>query len=172
MSTSLSDLPLPGGQQMPQQMDMGGQQQFDLNKMIDVAAQASQQPTYQNDSNISSGALQYQLDQSQIPQNGPTPNIQMQEQQYEGDMGMEPQYQYDMMEPEQEPSFFEKIMKDMKFAGIVAVLFVALSLPQFNKLLTGFIPKFLAETGEINMMGIAAKALILAILFLSLRFVL
>ncbi len=171
MSTSLNDLPLPGGQQMPPQMD-AGQQQFDLNKMIDVAAQASQQPNYQNDSNISAGALQYQLDQSQIPQNGPTPNIPMQEPSYEGEMGMEHQYPYDMMESEPEPSFFEKIMKDMKFAGIIAVLFVALSLPQFNKLLTGFVPRFLAETGEINMMGLAAKAVILAILFLSLRFVL
>jgi hypothetical protein len=170
MSTSLSDLPLPGGQQMPQQMDMGGQQQFDLNKMIDVAASAQQQPTYQNDSNISAGALQYQLDQSQIPQNGPVPNVQIQEPQYEG--GMEPQYQYEMMEQEPEPTFFEKIMKDLKFAGIVAVLFVALSLPQFNKLLTGFVPRFLAETGEINMMGLMAKAIIIAILFLSLRFVL
>jgi hypothetical protein len=157
---------------MPQQMDMGGQQQFDLNKMIDVAAQAAQQPTYQNDSNISAGALQYQLDQSQIPQNGPNPNVHIQEPQYEGDMGMEQQYQYEMMEQEPEPSFFEKIMKDLKFAGVVAVLFIALSLPQFNKLLTGFVPRFLAETGEINMMGIAAKAVILAILFLSIRFVL
>jgi hypothetical protein len=167
MSTSLSDLPLPGGQQM----DMG-QQQFDINKMIDVAAQAAHQPTYQNDSNISAGALQYQLDQSQIPQNGPTPNVQIQEPQYEGDMGMEQQFQYDMMEPEHEPTFFEKIMKDMKFAGAIAVLFIALNLPQFNKLLTGFVPRFLAETGEINMIGLAAKAIILAILFLSLRFLL
>jgi hypothetical protein len=168
MSTSLNDLPLPGGQQM----DMGGQQQFDLNKMIDVAAQASQQPTYQNDSNISAGALQYQLDQSQIPQNGPTPNVQIQEPQFEGDMGMEQQYQYEMMEQEPEPTFFEKIMKDMKFAGVIAVLFIALSLPQFNKLLTGFVPRFLAETGEINMMGLSAKAVMLAVLFLSLKFVL
>ena len=41
MSTSLSDLPLPPGQQ---NNDYAAQQQFDLNSMIDVAAnQANQQ---------------------------------------------------------------------------------------------------------------------------------
>ena len=69
MSTSLSDLPLPGGQ-MPEQ------QNFDLNKMIDEAATQVQQG---DEPNLSSGALQYQLDNSQIPLNGPNPNIQMQD---------------------------------------------------------------------------------------------
>ena len=168
MSTSLSDLPMPGQQQMP---DLSGQQNFDLNNMIDEAAKQVNAGNYQNqqeDPNLSAGAIQYQLDQSQIPQNGPIPNIQIQDHQYDE---QQPQYMYDMMEPEQEPelSLVQKITSEVKLPLIVAVLFVILSLPQFNRLLTRFVPKLLAETGELNMMGLLAKGIILAILFFAIK---
>jgi hypothetical protein len=167
MSTSLSDLPMPGQQQMP---DLSGQQNFDLNNMIDEAAKQVNAGNYQNqqeDPNLSAGAIQYQLDQSQIPQNGPIPNIQIQDHQYDE---QQPQYMYDM-EPEQEPelSLVEKITSEVKLPLIVAVLFVILSLPQFNRVLTRFVPKLLAETGELNMMGLLAKGIILAILFFAIK---
>jgi len=158
MSTSLSDLPVPGGQM---QMQMPEQQNFDLNKMIDEAANQVQQG---DEPNLSSGALQYQLDKSQIPLNGPTPNIQMQDQYQQ--MSMEqPQYMYEM-EPEQEveKTFMEKLTSDVKLPLIVAVLFVILSMPQFNRVLTRFVPRFLSETGELNMIGLAAKGLLIALL--------
>ena len=112
MSTSLSDLPMPGQQQMS---DLSGQQNFDLNNMIDEAAKQVNAGNYQNqqeDPNLSAGAIQYQLDQSQIPQNGPIPNIQIQDHQYDE---QQPQYMYDM-EPEQEPelSLVEKITSEVK----------------------------------------------------------
>lgn len=155
MSTSLSDLPVPGGQM---QMQMPEQQNFDLNKMIDEAATQVQQG---DEPNLSAGALQYQLDNSQIPVNGPTPNIQMQDQ-----YSMEqPQYMYEMeQEPEVEKTFMEKITSDMKIPLLVAVLFVILSMPQFNRLLTRFVPRLLSETGDLNMMGLAAKGLLMAVL--------
>lgn len=170
MSTSLSDLPLPGGG-MPD-LSGGAQQNFDLNTMIDEAAKQVNAGTYQNDGpSLSAGAMQYQLDASQIPQNGPNPNVQMQQEQFMDDMHMEqPQYMYDMQEPEQELSLVEKITNQVKFPIIVAVLFVILSLPQFNRMLTKFVPRFLAETGEINMIGLLAKAILLAILLFGVRY--
>ncbi len=164
MSTPLSDLPLPSGQNMPD-MSGGAQQQYDLNSMIDAAASTQNQPT-QEDPSISAGALQYQMDPSQIPFNGPNPNIQIQEE--------EPHHmQYEMMqqymEPEPELSFVQKITNEIKIPLIVAVLFVVLSLPQFNKLLTRFVPRLLSETGDLNMMGLVAKSIIIAILVLLVK---
>ncbi len=161
MSTSLSDLPLPPGQQ---NNDYAAQQQFDLNSMIDVAAnQANQQ--HPEEPNISAGALQYQMDPSQIPYNGPTPNIQINEEQF-----MDPM-QYEMMqqEPEPELTLVQKLTNEIKIPIIVAVLFVILSLPQFNQILTRFVPRFLSETGEMNLMGVAAKAAIIAILVMLVK---
>jgi hypothetical protein len=158
MSTSLSDLPLPPNMNQQQ----GEQQQFDINSMIDAVSNQQSQPQ-QEDSNMSAGALQYQLDNSQIPYNGPNPNLRIQEEPY-----MMEQNQYEMMQ-EQEPelSLVDKIRNQMTIPIIVAVLFVVLSLPQFNKLLTRFFPRFLSESGDMNMMGLAVKALILAVLVLG-----
>jgi hypothetical protein len=163
MSTSLSDLPLPPGQQ---NNDYAAQQQFDLNSMIDVAAnQANQQQS--EEPNISAGALQYQMDPSQIPYNGPNPNIQINEDQY-----IDPdQYEMMQMQQEQEPelTLVQKLTNEIKIPIIVAVLFVILSLPQFNQILTRFVPRFLSETGEMNLMGLAAKAAIIAILVMLVK---
>ena len=158
MSTSFSDLPLPPNMNQQQ----GEQQQFDLSSMIDAV------PTLQNpqqeDSNMSAGALQYQLDNSQIPYNGPNPNLRIQEEPY-----MMEQNPYEMMMEQREPelSFVDKIKNQMTIPIIVGVLFVILSLPQFNKLLTKFFPRFLCENGDMNMMGLAVKALIITLLVLG-----
>jgi len=158
MSTSLSDLPLPPNMNQQQ----GEQQQFDINSMIDAVSNQQNQPQ-QEDSNMSAGALQYQLDNSQIPYNGPNPNLRIQEEPY-----MMEQNQYEMMqEPEPELSLVDKIKNQMTIPIMVAVLFVVLSLPQFNKLLTRFFPRFLSESGDMNMMGLAVKALIMAVLVLG-----
>ena len=160
MSTSLSDLPLP-----PNMNQQNEQQQFDLSSMIDsVANQQQQNQQQQEEPNMSAGALQYQLDNSQIPYNGPNPNLQIQEEPY-----MMEQNPYEMMREQQEPelSLVDRIKSQLTIPLIVAVLFVLLSLPQFNKLLTKFFPRFLSENGDMNMMGLALKALIIAILVLG-----
>ena len=127
MSTSLSDLPLPPNMNQQQ----GEQQQFDINSMIDAVSNQQNQPQ-QEDSNMSAGALQYQLDNSQIPYNGPNPNLRIQEEPY-----MMEHNPYEMMQ-EPELTLVDKIKSQMTIPLIVGVLFVVLSLPQFNKLLTKF----------------------------------
>jgi len=166
MATPLSDLPMPPNSQMNMNMnnqDLAGQQQFDLNSMIDQATR--QPPQYQNDSNISAGSLQYQLDSSQIPQQGPNPNIQIQED-YMSSEG-NPSYEYEMMEqePELQLTLTEKITNEAKLPLVLVVLYVILSLPQFNRILTRYVPRFLAETGEINMIGLLSKGVLLALLY-------
>jgi hypothetical protein len=158
MSTSLNDLPLP-----PNMNQQNEQQQFDLSSMIDSAAGQQNQPQ-QEEPNMSAGALQYQLDNSQIPYNGPNPNLQIQEEPY-----MMEHNPYEMMREQQEPelSLVDKIKSQLTIPLIVALLFVILSLPQFNKLLTRFFPRFLSENGDMNMMGLAMKALIIAVLVLG-----
>ena len=158
MSTSLSDLPLPPNMNQQQ----GEQQQFDLSSMIDAVP--NQQNSQQEDSNMSAGALQYQLDNSQIPYNGPNPNLRIQEEPY-----MMEQNPYEMMMEQREPelSLVDKIKNQMTIPIIVGVLFLVLSLPQFNKLLTGFFPKFLSENGDMNIMGLALKALIITLIVLA-----
>ncbi len=173
MSTSLSDLPIPGGQMPPQQIPE--QQQFDLNSMIDEASKQQTGGNFQEDTNLSANALQYQLDSSQIPQHGPNPNMQMnpnmQDQYIQQGMqqGMEPMYEYEM-EPEKELTLTERLTNEIKLPLVVAILFVVLSLPQFNQVLTKFMPRFLAETGELNMMGLLAKAFIIAVLIFGIKF--
>ena len=156
MSTSLSDLPLPPNMNQQQ----GEQQQFDINSMIDAVSNQQNQPQ-QEDSNMSAGALQYQLDNSQIPYNGPNPNLRIQEEPY-----MMEHNPYEMMQ-EPELTLVDKIKSQMTIPLIVGVLFVILSLPQFNKLLTKFFPRFLSESGDMNMMGLGVKALIIVLLVLG-----
>jgi hypothetical protein len=166
MSTSLSDLPLPPGQQ-----DMSAQQQFDLNSMIDTAASQTSQQQQQSEPSLSAGALQYQMDPSQIPFHGPNPNIQMQEEQQYMD-GPSP---YEMMmqqvEPAEELTFVQKLTNEIKLPIIIAIVFILLSLPQFNRVITKFIPRLLSENGDINMMGLALKALIAAIVITLVKLV-
>ena len=156
MSTSLSDLPLPPNMNQQQ----GEQQQFDINSMIDAVSNQQNQPQ-QEDSNMSAGALQYQLDNSHIPYNGPNPNLRIQEEPY-----MMEHNPYEMMQ-EPELTLVDKIKSQMTIPLIVGVLFVVLSLPQFNKLLTKFFPRFLSESGDMNMMGLGVKALIIVLLVLG-----
>ena len=169
MSTSLSDLPIPGGQMPSQQIPE--QQQFDLNSMIDEASKQQHSGNYQEDTNLSANALQYQLDSSQIPQNGPNPAMQMNEPyMQQGMQSMEPMYEYDMGEQERELTLTERLTNEIKLPIVVAILFVLLSLPQFNQLLTKFVPRFLAETGELNMLGLMAKAFIIAVLIFAIKY--
>ncbi len=157
MSTSLSDLPLPPGQS-----DLSGQQQFDLNTMIDTAASQTSQQSQQAEPSLSAGAIQYQMDPSQIPFHGPNPNMQMQEEQQYMD-GPSP---YEMMIQQVEPeelTFVQKLTNEIKLPIIIAIIFVILSLPQFNRVVTKFIPRLLSENGDMNMMGLAFKALIAAV---------
>uniref|UniRef100_A0A6C0E8S6 Uncharacterized protein n=1 Tax=viral metagenome TaxID=1070528 RepID=A0A6C0E8S6_9ZZZZ len=165
MSTSLSELPVSSISQHQNQPDISAQQNMDIIGMIDnVAREVNANNNYQDGPNMNASALSYQMDHSQIPQHGP----QMRMDDQDGDMG-----QYVMMqpnEPEPELTFVQKIMGEVKLPLVVLVMFFVLSLPHVNTLITRFIPRFLAENGDMTMMGLGFKAVMFAILFYLAKF--
>lgn len=165
MSTSLSELPVAQPHQMSQQ-DLAGQQNYDINSMIDsVANEVNNNHGQQDGPNMSASALSYQMDQSQIPPNGP--NYQMDDHEM---MGMNPYAMMQNMEHEPELTLTQKLTNEAKLPLVALVLFLMLNLPQINVLLTGFVPKFLAENGEINMMGLVCKAVLFAVLLYLVKY--
>lgn len=161
MSTPLSELSMP----QEQHPDLNAQQQFDVNQMIDdVSNQLNNQTQDQNGPDMNASAMQYQMDQSQIPQQEFHEPQQMSEQEYQM-MAQNPYAMMGMPEPEPELSLTEKVVKEVKLPLFVIALVMVLSLPQFNRLLTGFVPKFLAENGEMTMVGLLSKAVLAGVLF-------
>jgi hypothetical protein len=119
----------------------------------------------ENDSNINGEFLNHQLDHSQIP--------------YEQDFPQEYQQQYNpqqfqmMNQYEQplQPTLVERLTYDSKLSVVVIVLFVLLSLPQFNQLLTRFFPRFLSDAGGLSMSGLLAKAVLCGLVFMLVKFI-
>jgi len=165
MSTSLSELPVAQPQQMSHP-DVAAQQNYDINSMIDsVAQEVNANHGQQEGPNMSASALSYQMDQSQIPQHGPNPHMEEHEM-----MGMNPYAMMPTMEPEPELSLTQKITNEAKLPLVAMALFMMLNLSQINVMLTSFVPRLLAENGEINMMGLFCKAVLFAALLFAAKY--
>lgn len=170
MSTSLSELPVSSGASMQMQMqtqpDLSAQQNMDIMGMIDnVAREVNSNNGYQNGPNMNASALSYQMDQSQIPPHGPQMHMQQ-----EPEMEMN---QYMMMppgEPEPELTLVQKITQEAKLPLVVMCMFFLLSTPHVNVLITRFIPRFLAENGEMTMLGLGFKAVMFALIFFIIKY--
>lgn len=167
MSTSLSELPVNNAPPQQAVPDLGAQQNYDINSMIDsVAQEVNANHGQQDGPNMSASALNYQMDQSQIPQHGP----QMTGMEEHEMMDVNPYAMMPTMEPEPELSLVQKVTNEAKLPLVAMVLFMVLSLSQVNVLLTGFVPRFLAENGDINMMGLAFKAVLFGLLFFAAKY--
>jgi hypothetical protein len=163
MSTSLSELPVNSAPQ--HQHDLGAQQNIDIIGMIDnVAREVNSNQGYQDGPNMSASALSYQMDHSQIPPSGPQMHMD------EHNMDMNQYAMMPNMEPEPELSLVQKVTNEAKLPLVVMIMFLLLSLPQVNMLVTRFIPRFLAENGEITMTGLAFKAFVFGVIFFSVKF--
>lgn len=161
----LADEPMSTPIQHPQQEQQAPHD--NVNMLVDsVMSQAERDQEYhQNDSNINGEFLNHQLDHSQMPFEQDFPQ-QYQQQQHH------PAQHYQMMPQEQiePPTLVEKLTNDGKLASMMMVLFVVLSLPQFNQFLTKFFPRFLSETGGLTMAGLAVKAVLAGLLFMLVKF--
>jgi hypothetical protein len=170
MSTSLSELPVSSGQSMQMQMqtqpDLGAQQNMDIMGMIDnVAREVNSNNGYQNGPNMNASALSYQMDHSQIPPHGPQMHME------EPEMDMNNSYM--MMpssEPEPELTLVQKITQEAKLPLVVMCMFFLLSMPHVNVLITRFIPRFLAENGDMTMLGLGFKAVMFALIFFLVKY--
>ena len=69
-------------------------------------------------------------------------------------------------------SLTDKIIKKSKYAGIILVLFVILTLPQLNKLILKFLPKMAVEGPQVSVLCNILKGVLLALIYFGLSFVL
>ena len=69
-------------------------------------------------------------------------------------------------------SLTDKIIKKSKYAGIILVLFVILTLPQLNKLILKFLPKMAVEGQQVSVLCNLLKGVLLALIYFGLSFVL
>jgi hypothetical protein len=65
-----------------------------------------------------------------------------------------------------------KCLKQVKYAIVVFILVIIVSLPEFNRVVFTKIKGMLLESGEINMKGVLLKAVLATVLFLISTFVL
>lgn len=66
---------------------------------------------------------------------------------------------------------FKDCLKQIKYAIIVFVLVMIVSLPQFNRFVFTKVKGMLLESGEINMKGVLLKGVVATVVFLVLSFV-
>jgi hypothetical protein len=66
---------------------------------------------------------------------------------------------------------FKNCLKQIKYAIIIFVLVIIVSLPQFNRFVFTKLKGMLLESGEINMKGVLLKGVVATVLFLLLSFI-
>lgn len=169
-----SDMGMPSMGGMP---DMGNPMGSDSQLVEDILKEMGDSPGAEQQSNINSQALQYAMDSAQVP-----PNKYIPPQQNDSPMMDYNNYSQKMMMEQQQKqsgilgqlgfslngeSLKEKIIKNVKYPGLVFVLCFLISLPEFNRFLFGFFPKLLLESGQVSIGGVMLKALVGMILFAS-----
>jgi hypothetical protein len=108
-------------------------------------------------SNISGEMMSHNMDPSQIPP----------EQQYQHMPEDQMMYQEHEPEPLQEmdESWSQKLQQGVRGPFIVFIIALLINLPHVTRMLTHFIPKLLQESGQLNIYGVAFKALLIAFLY-------
>lgn len=157
--------------------NIGNSMGSDSQLVEDILKEMGDSPGAEQQSNINSQALQYAMDSAQVP-----PNKYIPLQQNDSPMMDYNNYSQKMMMEQQQKqsgilgqlgfslsgeSLKEKIMKNVKYPGLVFVLCFLISLPEFNRFLFGFFPKLLLESGQVSIGGVMLKALVGMILFAS-----
>jgi len=66
---------------------------------------------------------------------------------------------------------FKNCLKQIKYAIIVFILVMIVSLPQFNRFVFTKVKGMLLESGEINMKGVLLKGVVATVIFLVLSFI-
>ena len=138
----------------------------------DILKEMGDSPGMAQQSNINSQAYQYAMDNSQVPiykssqeQNGFYDDRhytdKMMHQQQELNSGLLNQFGINL----NGISIKDKIMKNIKYPGLVFVLSFIISLPEFNRFLFSFFPKLLLESGQVSIGGVFLKAIVGMLIF-------
>jgi hypothetical protein len=137
----------------------------------DILKEMGESPGLEQQSNINSQAYQYSMDNSQIPiyKNMPDKNSyddnhyseKMMHQQQNINSGLFNQIGINL----NGASIKDKIIKNIKYPGLVFVISFIISLPEFNRFLFSFFPKLLLESGQVSIGGVLLKSIIGMLLF-------
>ncbi len=116
------------------------------------------------------GMMNHTMDQAQIPpgsafMNNPSQQYPMQQQQQE--YNYPPEAFEDMIE---ELSYTQKLIKSIKLPLLVFFMILLASMPQVNRAITHFIPSLLQESGQMTILGIVLKAVMLTLVFALINF--
>ena len=147
-------------------------QSSDSQLVEDILKEMGESPGLAQQSNINSQAYQYAMDNSQVPiyksshdQNrynddrNYTEKIMHQQQQINsgllGQMGINLNGE----------TIKTKIIKNIKYPGLVFVISFIISLPEFNRFLFSFFPKLLLESGQVSIGGVLLKSIVGMLLF-------
>jgi hypothetical protein len=137
----------------------------------DILKEMGESPGLEQQSNINSQAYQYSMDNSQIPIYKNMP---------EQDTYNDKHYTEKMMHQQQQinsglfnqmginlngASIKDKIIKNIKYPGLVFVISFIISLPEFNRFLFSFFPKLLLESGQVSIGGVLLKSVVGMLLF-------
>lgn len=68
-------------------------------------------------------------------------------------------------------SLINKIINKSKYAGIILVIFVILTLPKLNKIIIKFLPKMAVEGPQLSLLGNILKGVLFALIYFGLTFV-
>ena len=140
----------------------------------DILKEMGESPGADQQSNINSQAFQYAMDNSQVPgykYTGQTESLsayddknfadKMMYQQKQDNSGFLGQIGINL----NGDSLKNKIMKNIKYPGLVFVICFIISIPEFNRFLFSFFPKLLLESGQVSIGGVLLKAIVGMILF-------
>jgi len=137
----------------------------------DILKEMGESPGLEQQSNINSQAYQYSMDNSQIPiyKNMPEQNPyddnyyteKMMHQQQKINSGLLNQFGINL----NGSSIKDKIIKNIKYPGLVFVISFIISLPEFNRFLFSFFPKLLLESGQVSIGGVLLKAFLGMLIF-------
>ena len=155
----------------PQNNNQYNGQSSDSQLVEDILKEMGESPGMEQQSNINSQAYQYAMDNSQVPiykssqdknsydDSNYTEKMMHQQQQINsglfGQMGISLNG----------ASIKDKIIKNIKYPGLVFVISFIISLPEFNRFLFSFFPKLLLESGQVSIGGVLLKAIVGMLLF-------
>ena len=139
----------------------------------DILKEMGDSPGAEQQSNINSQALQYAMDQSQVPAYKYTEQNNIHPVQTYNN------YSEKMMNQQQLNSGFlsqiginlngetlkEKIMRNIKYPILVFCISFIISLPEFNRFIFSFFPRLLLESGQVSISGVLLKSIIGLLLF-------
>lgn len=155
--------------------NFNGRQQSDSQLVEDILKEMGNSPAIEQQANINSQAYQYATDNAQVPQykymepEAPIPpysDRMMQQQGLGGSDGFLGQMGINISGG----SMKDKVMKNLKYLGLVFIICFIISLPEFNRFLFGFFPRLLLESGQVSVGGVLLKSAVGMIIFALVAF--